>query len=184
MTIPSNSRKGSSNRIKIHYGIGDYYDYYIKQFSVKGVDNESNPFVVDKNLYKKVIEAYHKEVKRLIIEEGYDFKIPYELGMLGLRKFKPTVKLDSKGNLINRLPVDLKSTMDLWKKDDNARENKVLVRFTNKHTNGYVFTVHYFKKYKARFKNKTLYSFETVRSFKKQVKALASVGAIDAYLLY
>lgn len=185
MTIlNSNSRKGSPNKIKIHYGMVDYYNFYIECFKNKNIDNENNPFIIDKKLYNSIIEEYHNLIIKFIIEEGYEFKIPYELGALALRKFKPKLQINSKGKLINRLPVDIKSTMDLWKKDNKAKENKVLVRFTNKHSDGYVFTIHYFKKYKARFKNKTLYQFETVRAVKNKVKIAASSGSLDAYLLY
>lgn len=184
MMTMDNSRKGIKNKIKIHYGISDYYKFYLKCFSSKSIDNSKNPFLVDKKTYSSIIQDYHSLIKEEIINNQFDFTLPYDLGMLGLRKFKPKVGIDEKGNLINKLPVNPRATRELWDKDPEAKLKKVLVRYTNKHSNGYVFTIHYFKKYKARFRNKTLYSFETVRDFKQQLKEKASLGIIDAYLLY
>jgi hypothetical protein len=123
-------------------------------------------------------------IQEEVISNRFDFDIPYDLGMLGIRKFKPKLGLDSNGKLINKLPVNPRATIELWNSNPEAKEKKVLVRYTNKHTNGYVFTIHYFKKYKAKFKNKTLYSFETVRNFKQKLKKKAELGIIEAYLLY
>lgn len=179
-----NSRKGIKNKIKIHYGINDYYKFYLSNFKFNKLSDKENPFIVSKKIYSDVINDYHEMLRDEIINNQFDFNIPFDLGMIGIRKFKPKVGLDEKGNLINRLPVNPRATRLLWDKDPEAKAKKVLVRYTNKHTNGYVFTIHYFKKYKARFKNKTLYSFETVRDFKQQLKKQASLGIIDAYLLY
>ena len=179
-----NSRKGSSNKIKIHYGISDYYNHYMNSFELSKDDSSNNPFYVSKKDYNSIIEDFHAMIIDEIIDFNYEFKLPFDLGMLALRKFKPTLKVDENGKLINKLPVDIRSTMNLWDKNEEAKKNKVLVRYTNKHSRGYVFTIHYYKKYKARFKNKTLYSFETVRSFKEKVNKRASTGELDAYLLY
>lgn len=179
-----NSRKGVENKIKIHYGIDDYYKYYISCFKTKQIQDKKNPFIVDKKKYVAVIEDYHKLLREEIVTNRFDFELPYDLGMLGVRKFKPKLGIDDNGKLINKLPVNPRATVELWNKNPEAKEKKVLVRYTNKHTNGYVFTIHFFKKYKAKFKNKTLYSFETVRDFKQQLKKKAELGIIDAYLLY
>jgi len=179
-----NSRKGIKNKIKIHYGIREYYEYYISCFKTKQLDNNKNPFLVNNKQFSQIIFDYHNMIKEEIINSQYDFEIPYDLGMIGIRKFKPKVGLDINGNLINRLPVNPRATRELWDTNPEAKAKKVLIRYTNKHSNGYVFTIHYFKKYKAKFKNKTLYSFETVRDFKKQLNKKASLGLMDAYLLY
>ena len=70
--------------------------------------------------------------------------------------------------------------------DEEAKEKKLLVRFTNYHTSKYVFRL-YFKKYIYSFKNKKYYKFKTVRSF---ARALANrikdenKNKYDAFLLY
>lgn len=179
-----NSRKGTKNKIKIHYGINDFYKYYISCFKTKQINDSKNPFIVDKKVYTSIIEEYHDMIKEEIITNRLDYEIPFDLGMLGVRKFKPKLGIDENGKLINKLPVNPRATVELWKINPEAKAKKILVRYTNKHTNGYVFTIHYFKKYKAKFKNKTLYSFETVRGFKQKLNKKAELGIIDAYLLY
>jgi len=179
-----NSRKGSKNKIKVHYGMKDYYRFFISNFKNNDIADDDNPYLVDSNTFSKIISEANQMVREEILEERYDFKFPYNLGMLGIRKFKPKLGLDDNGKLVNRLPVNPRATRELWDRDEEAKKKKVLVRYTNKHSNGYVFSVHYFKKYKAKFKNKTLYKFEVVRGFKSELAKRVKQGLIDAYLLW
>ena len=104
--------------------------------------------------------------------------------MIGIRKFKPRLGIDDNGKLINKLPVNPRATRELWDSDPEAKKNKVYIRYTNKHSDGYVFTIHYFKKYKAKYKNKSVYKFEPVRSFTNNLAKKAKKGMLDAYLLW
>ena len=184
MTIMDNSRKGKPNKIKVHYGIRDYYNHYISNFKTKQIDDDKNPYLISHILYSKIVSDFNSQIKDLIAEERYEFKIPNDLGMIAVRKFKPKVGLDKDGNLINKLPVNPRATRELWDSNPEAKKNKVFIRYTNKHSEGFVFTIHYYKKFKAKFKNKSLYKFEFVRGFKNKVSELAQKGLIDAYLLW
>lgn len=184
MTTMDNSRKGVANKIKIHFGIRDYFNYYSSNYKSSHVKKESNPYLISQQLYSEIVSDYNSQIKDKIVEDRYEYKIPYDLGMIALRKFKPKIGLDKDGNLINKLPVNPRATRELWDANPDAKANKVFVRYTNKHSDGYVFTIHYYKKYKAKFKNKTLYDFQFVREFKNHVSKMAQKGLIDAYLLY
>ena len=78
------------------------------------------------------------------------------------------------------------ATNKLWNEDEEAKEKKLLVRFTNYHTSKYVFFV-YFKKYVYPFKNKKYFKFKTTRSLArmlgKRIKD-ENKDKYDAFLLY
>lgn len=179
-----NSRKGRKNRIKVHFGMKDYYNHYISGYRSKDIKDEDNPYFITSQEYNKIITEFNNGIVDLILEEQYDFKIPFHLGLIGIRKFKPKLGLDSNGNLINKLPVNPRATRELWDSDPVAKEKKIFVRYTNKHSDGYVFTIHYYKKYKAKFKNKSVYKFDPVRRFTNELTKKIKQGMIDAYLLY
>lgn len=150
-----NSRKGKKNIISPGYGMPDYYNYYKNKYKSD----------ISKNLYRKIICEFNSEIAKAIILNNFDFEIPYRLGKLSLRKFKPLLKI-SNNKLINHNPPDFKKTKELWEKDPEARKKKILIRFLNKHTNGYLFEIKYYN-YKANFKNKSAYTFTVVRSVTK-----------------
>ena len=179
-----NSRKGIRNKIKIHYGMKDYYNHYISSYKVNDINDEDNPYIISSQTYNNIITDFNSGIVDLILEEQYDFKIPFRLGMIGIRKFKPRLGIDDNGKLINKLPVNPRATRELWDSDPEAKKNKVYIRYTNKHSDGYVFTIHYFKKYKAKYKNKSVYKFEPVRSFTNNLAKKAKKGMLDAYLLW
>lgn len=167
-----NSRKGKKNKIKHGYGIGDYYNFY--------KENYDNP--VDKKLYRKIIKDYHQQLYTEIIEHAYDFKLPFRLGVLCLRKYKPKLELRSDNKLINNNPPDFKKTKELWERDPEAKKNRVIVRHLNRHSNGFVFTFKYFKQ-TANYKNQTVFQFEPVRKVKQYINKCIKNFKIDAIKL-
>lgn len=172
-----NSRKGIKNKITNSYGILDYYKYYNKNY----VSNSNSNYYVDKNTYSNILSDFHEELSNEIIFNNFEFKLPFRLGVLCLRKFKPKLKIVN-NKLINHNPPDFKATKELWEKDEEARENKVLVRHLNKHSNGFIFIM---KLYKAtsNFKNKSLFSFESTRFIKKKIKKAVTEYNVDALLI-
>ena len=90
------------------------------------------------------------------------------------------------GKLVNTAPVDWVVTNKLWNEDEEAREKKLLVRFSNSHTSKFIFRV-FFKKYYLSFLNKKYYSFKTSRGFQrllaKRIKD-EDKEQYDSYLLY
>lgn len=178
-----NSRKGIKNKVKVHYGMNDYYKHYISSYRSKDISDENNPYYISSQQYNKIITEFNSNIINLILEDQYDFKIPYQLGMIGIRKFKPILKLDEKGNLINKLPVNPRATRELWDSDPESKKKKVFVRYTNKHSDGYVFTIRYYKNKHAKYKNKTIYKFDMVRNVTNELAKRIKRGSIDAYLL-
>jgi hypothetical protein len=161
------------HKVICDYGIGDYYKHYI-----------STHKKIDKVTFNNIVTDFHTELRELIILENVGYTMPgvnFEL-VLKKEKRKPKIK---DGKLLNNIPVDWQATKALWNRDEEAKEKKLLVRYNNSHTSGYVFRI-YFKKFGAKIKNRSVYKFQVNRDFKRQISKYIKDPdmSIDAFLLY
>lgn len=167
-------KKRGEKKIKHHYGMPDYYKFYIKQY-------EQN---LSRQRYNDIITDFNTELQDLIIEDNLIYLIPHLNLELILKKDKRKPKIVD-GKLISNLPVNWKATNELWARDAEAKKKKLRVRYSNTHTSGFVFRI-YCKKFKCTLKNRGLYKWTTIRDFARKVN-LAIINPkkdIDAYLLY
>ena len=134
----------------------DYYTKYIK-------DNSKIP----KSLYNNIISDFNEGIRDLIINEGLTYKFPYTNFQIFIKKHKRRPKLVN-GKLINSIPINWKATNQLWEKDKEAKEKKILIRYTNYHTFGYVFRI-LFKKFNSNIRNKSLYKFKNNRKLQREL---------------
>jgi hypothetical protein len=171
------SRKGKPNKNHSDYGMADYYKFYSKKYHPLGKQYEVNNI-----LFNEIVSEYNTKIAEFITDDVMDFIIPFQLGVLGVRKYKPSFSIDKSGKILNRLPVNPIETAKLWEKDPQAKANKTFVRYTNKHSNGYVFSIYYFRG-KAKFKNKQIYVLTPKRTLKRRVSRNVKENLIDAFLL-
>jgi hypothetical protein len=168
-------KKRTQGKIKTHYGMSDYYKYFKKEYGLD-ISNEK---------YNAVIGDFNEAIRNLIIEENVDYRIPHLGSTLCIRKLKRTPRIVN-GKVYNPNPIDWVATNKLWSEDSEAREKKLLVRYLNNHTSGYVFRI-YFKKYHLNFLNKKYYRFEACRDFDRQLGARIKdedKDKFNAYILY
>ena len=163
------------HKIKNDFGMPDYYKSY---------KSKTTKPVVGKQTYNNIITDFNNELQDLIIEENLIYLMPWINLELVLKKEKRRPRIVD-GKLINNLPIDWKATNELWERDVEAKEKKLLVRHNNSHTSGHVFRI-YCKKFKSTLKARGLYKWQTVRTFARKVtKAINDDNKnIDAYLLY
>lgn len=168
------SNKRGKNRIKVDFGLSDYYRYYNKKYSYK----------VTRKVYCDIVSKLNFAITQDILN-NLEFNIPSRLGNISIRKDKRAIKIVD-GKIINNAPVDWKKTLKLWEVDKEAKESKLLIKHSNMQTGGYVFRI-YYKKGSAKFKNKTLYSFAAARPFKRTITKRIndySDKNFNSYLLY
>jgi hypothetical protein len=166
----------SSNKIKVDFGMKDYYEYYQETYDKPKVN---------KLTYNKIISDANSAILDLILDEGLDYKIPHLNSELTVRKDKRTPKIVD-GKVVNPSPIDWVTTKKLWENDPDAREKKILVKYLNHHTAGYVFRI-YMKKFGSSFKNRSVYKFEASRKFKRALSSRIkddNKDKYDTYLLY
>lgn len=139
---------------------------------------------IDKKLFNKVITEFNKGIVDLILNENISYKMPALHLELQVRKEKRKPRLE-KGKLVNPVPVDWKRTNALWERDEEAKKKKLLVRYNNSHSSGYVFRI-MIKKFNSSVKNKSLLKIKPNRAFQrklsKRIKDLDN--PFDAYLYF
>lgn len=160
---------------KADYGIKDYREFYKKKYN--------SDITTEK--YNKIIKVFNQAIIDLIIDKGIKYKIPFMNFELYVAKLKQKPKIVN-GKLVNNRPINWKATHELWDKNDEAREKKLLIRYNNDHSSNYVFRI-YMKKFKSTLRTRNYYKFKAIRSFKQKLhnKIMKSDdGSFDAYLLY
>lgn len=165
----------NDNRITTNYGMKDYYSYYNKKY---------NPNVSRKR-YNDIISDFNNGIIDLILNDNLEYLIPHIHITLCVRKDKRAPRIIN-GKLYNNTPVDPVKTKKLWDSDPDAKEKKILVRFNNSHTSGYVFRI-YAKKFSRIYKNKKYYKFKPARGFKRLLAKRIndeSKDKFDSFKLY
>lgn len=160
---------------KADYSMPDYYNFY----------NDNYEHKISKKLFNKIVTEYNLGIVNFIINHNIDYSIPYLLFEITIRKVKRKPRIVD-GKLINNIPIDWKKTNELWDKDEDARNRKLLIRYNNSHTSGYVYKI-YLKKFKAKVKNKIFYKFLPARLFKRNLsKRIKDINKdnFDSFLLY
>lgn len=149
--------KKSNNKIKVHYGLPDYYKYYKNKYKNH----------VSSTKYNKIISDFNNEIINLILNENIEYYMNHLHLVIGVRKVKRKPRIVN-GKLHNTVPIDWKTTNQLWKDDEEAKEKKILVRFSNSHTSGYIFSINLIK-VGLGFQNKKYYKFKASRKFARNL---------------
>lgn len=106
---------------------------------------------------------------------GNDIKLPHRMGRIELRKCDVRVSFDGEKVKTN-LPIDWDRTLKLWYEDEEAYENKTLVKVEEKE----IFKV-YYNRQLADYNNQSFYEFNVNRELKKRLKQRIKEGKLDAF---
>ena len=148
----------SSKKIPAHYGMKDYYKYFCKKYPNMNIDRQT---------YNKIVSEYNEFIGEKTITD-LECPLPYKLGKLEVLKQKRGVYVNKQGKVINTNPVDWQETNALWERSEEAKEKKILIRHSNRHTGGYVFSINY-NKINAIYKNKSVYFFKPLRNLARSI---------------
>lgn len=165
--------KRSSKKIPAHYGMPDYYKFFSEQYP---------DIKIAKSKFNKIISEFNLIIGDFLIE-NLSYDLPYRLGKLEILKVLRKPYLDSNGKLVNNLPINWKATNELWEKNSEAKDKKILIRYNNTKTGGYVFSIKYNKK-PAIYKNKSVYFFKPVRHLSRGIKDRIEDYTKDKYDTY
>lgn len=162
-----------THKVKSDFGMGDYHRFYNKKYGK-----------IERKRYSNIITDFNLLLRDLLIINNVTYSIPSLHFHLVLKKERRRPKIVD-GKLINNIPVNWPATNSLWKRDEEAKKKKLLVRYNNSHTSGYIFRI-LFKKTNAKIKYRSVYKFQPNRQFKRDLaKKLNNPDLdIDAYLLY
>lgn len=147
-------------RIKIDHTVSDIYKAYRK--SVKKPMSEEK--------FKLIAYEFNRRLCDLIITKSFEYRIPYGLGFLRIKKKKIKFKLYEDGLDVNKNIIDWKATWDYWytqypglgQAEIKKIPGKKVFFQTNDHTNGEVMRWYWDKRI-ASVKNVLVYSFKPVK---------------------
>ena len=125
--------KRTEGKLKVDYGMKDYYKYY-----KDNLDEKYKP--VDSKKYNLIISEFNSKIVDLIINENLDFIIPKLNINLCIRKSKRIPRIKN-GKLVNFNAIDWKTTNELWASDDDAKNKKIIIKFTNNHSFKFIFRI-------------------------------------------
>jgi|6_EtaG_2_1085325.scaffolds.fasta_scaffold145116_2 hypothetical protein len=156
--------KKRPRKIKVDCGRMDMHKAYLKENKLE--------YKVDSSLYSKVLNSFNKKISKKIMTESFEYMLPYRLGNLRIKKYKPSIKVDENGNLDYKgLSPNWKATKELWNKDKEAKKNKKIVFHINDHSDGYNYKWH-FSNYRSNCENRSVYSFIPTRTNKRTLAKL------------
>ena len=122
-----------------------------------------------------------RRVNNYLAEElvnGNDIAFPSRMGKLELRKRNSLPVIDKNGSLKVTYAIDWDSTLKLWYDDEEAFNNKTLVKLPERS----IFRVKY-NKDTANYKNKSFMEFQINRDIKTRLKQKIKNNEIDAFNL-
>lgn len=126
---------------------------------------------------EKEFYAIVRQINNILADNiaiGNTIHLPCKMGKLELRKEQRGVYFHD-GKMKVTYPIDWQATLKLWFEDEEAREQKLLIRTNSK----YVYRVN-FNKHDATFNNKIFYDFTLNRFIKKKLKININNGIIDS----
>ena len=122
-----------------------------------------------------------RRVNNYLAEElvnGNDITFPNRMGKLELRKRNSLPVIDKNGSLKVTYAIDWDSTLKLWYNDEEAFNNKTLIRLPERS----IFKVKY-NKDSANYENKSFMEFQINRDIKTRLKQKIKNNEIDAFNL-
>lgn len=156
---------------KLNNSIGSY-DLY-KHIRKNKWYNIERP-VTEKEFYA-ITRKVNNELGTLL-SIGLDIVLPHRMGTLELRKYKLMPRIKD-GKIVVPKLIDWDSTLKLWYEDEEAFNNKTLVKVTEKEN----FSVCY-NKSTAAYNNKGFYHFKPNRDLKNKIKQNVKEGIVDSFL--
>ena len=147
--------------VKIDKGLWDAYKHYKHKKVVPTIDRAT---------YVKIVHDINKKISKAIIEESLEFKIPFHLGMLSIKKNKLKIRIKDGKLLKPKMVVDWEASWKMWMEDNPGLTHneikklpgKQVIYQTNEHTNGYIMGWKWAKSM-SRFRNSSVYMFKPTK---------------------
>ena len=153
------TKNGRGPRTVPHsFGKKKFFNYYRQHRT------QEHKYVLTEKEFYKVVNAVTEE---FILElfKGVDIMLPHKMGTVRIAKYTPKAYYDRNGKMKNSYSIDWNKTVKLWYDDEEAYNNKTLIRILSK--NNYVPT--YIKK-DAFYANSYYFEMMFNRGFKRRLR--------------
>lgn len=155
-------------KVNNSYGAKDAYRWCIKH---KMIDKS-----ISEKTFRIIINAFNQSLQDQLLKGG-DINLPERMGRIEVRKYDTHINLKD-GKIITNLAIDWDKTLRLWYEDEEAYNNRTLVRCETAEKFKFIYN-----KGKAWYNNKTFYEFTPTRDFKRKLKDKITNQGFDALLL-
>lgn len=152
----SNTKSDISNR--------ESYDTYLRLSNERILDKEP----ISPKDYFAIIDLFFKFLIDLVFE-GAHIVLPFGIGQILITGWKTKPRFDKDGKITGLSP-DWVKTMELWKKDPEAKTSKKVLYHFNEHTAGIRYKITWVKK-DVKFENHNLYALVFSRTNKRAIHA-------------
>lgn len=130
---------------------------------------EDNPGI-KRSLYLAVAYDITKAIADMIIRESFEYRLPFKLGFLRIRKKKQKIKIKDGRVDVNKNIIDWEATNKYWKEqypnltkqELKAIKDKPVIFQTNSHTNGEVMEWYWDRRI-CSVRNTSVYIFRPVK---------------------
>jgi hypothetical protein len=158
---------------------GNYTSKYFSPYCFHRLKKQFPGYTI--NQIHQALTLYF-ELAREDLSLGNKVNFLNKLGALYITKQKREVKYDIQtGKITNEMPINIGETVKLWKQKPELKQ-KTFVYYTNDHSDGYLFNLHY-QISKAVYKNKNVYTFQFNRGLKVELSDNIFDKKVDAYLV-
>ena len=164
-------QENRTHKITNSLGVYDAYKYIRK----------NKWFNIGRPLTEHEFYQIIRRINNYLAEElinGNDVIFPNRMGKLELRKRNSLPIIDKNGNLKVTYAIDWDNTLKLWYEDEEALNNKTLVRLPERN----IFRIKY-NKNTANYNNKSFMEFQVNRNIKVRLKQKIKNNEIDAFNL-
>ena len=146
------------------------FSYYRK------IRPKESQFVLKDREYLSIIREMNNLVADSLIKNK-SIRLPSGFGKLEIVKIEPISWIDSDGKFKTNRVVDMHSTFKLWYGDDEARENKTIVRYDD----DFIFRIKYTTRGRM-YKYNKYFSIQFNRELRKKLTLAIRAGNYDTYL--
>lgn len=161
------------SRDKGFNGMPEYYDAYSTMVSGK-----YKP--VKRKVFNKFNDTVNRIIREMMIDEGFEWNLPYNLGTMAVYKYKRKIERSEDGTF--NLPINQRKTAARRRENPDAPP----VYFTNPHTGGWRCRITWIKNKKS-IHGISEYAFATCKPFRYSLyKALTDPDrrVIDNYFIF
>jgi hypothetical protein len=170
--------KTKKSKFTADYNSRDTYRFFKRYTSLY---NNKEDKIIPEIIFTKVFKIFSERVIHEIINNFFYFKMPYNLGGLFIHSYKKKYTTNEDGSLqIKNNMIDVVSTRELWKSDNEAKKNKTLIIKDYSNTDDIIYKIRW-SKINAKFVNNKFYAFKPSRIFKTKIYQSCIDGTITNY---
>lgn len=142
---------------------------------------ERNQTVLKQDKFKTFSYEFLKELSKVILESGFEYKVPHKMGYIRIKASKIKYKIKDGRIMPKKGIIDWGSCRKVWHemypgltlKELKLIKDKPFIFYTNDHTNGEVYRWYWDKK-TCNVPNHSVYTFEPVKQNRLRLKEIVT----------